>query len=150
MARVSGWPTRPTALTKVPFNRTPVTGSQAYKPAYFSYPPIAGRAQRNLNGMQYTAEIASGARIQVSMYQTEIKIGDCVNVEQAGSGTANVRRVSSALCEAAASNTVDSDIRTGMTQSADRFLAAKDRLVDAATDGQIDAAVRRVKILCDD
>ena len=100
--------------------------------------------------MQYIAEIASGARIQVSMDQTEIKIGDCVNVEQAGSGTANVRRVSSALCEAAASNTVDSDIRTGMTQSADRFLAAKDRLVDAATDGQIDAAVRRVKILCDD
>ena len=100
--------------------------------------------------MQYTAEIASGARIQVSMYQTEIKIGDCVNVEQAGRGTANVRRVSSALCEAAASNTVDSDIRTGMTQSADRFLAAKDRLVDAETDGQIDAAVRRVKILCDD
>jgi len=111
---------------------------------------IASRAQGNLNGMQFTVETAPGTRIQVVTDQTEIRIGDCVNVEQAGSGTANVRRVSSALCEAAASNTVDSDIQAEMTQSADRCLAAKDRLLDAETDEQINAAIRRVKILCDD
>jgi len=111
---------------------------------------IAGRAQGSLNGMQYTVEIGTGARIQVVSDQTGIKIGDCVNVEQAGSGTANVRRVSPALCEAAARNEVDAEIRTAMTQEADRCLAAKDRLLDAETDAQIEAAIRRVKILCDD
>jgi hypothetical protein len=58
--------------------------------------------------------------------------------------------VSPALCEAVASNTVDADIREGMSASAERCLAAKDRLLDAETDTQIEAAIRRVYILCDD
>ena len=111
---------------------------------------IASRAQGDLNGMQYTVELSSGTRITVVTDQTEIKIGDCVNVEQAGSGTANVRRVSPALCEAAANNTVDADIRQRMSESADMCLAAKERLLDAETDEQIEAAIRRVNILCDD
>ena len=111
---------------------------------------IAGRAQGDLNGMEYTVEFASGGRITVVTDQTEIKIGDCVNVEQAGSGTANVRRVSSALCEAAASNAVDADIQQRLSESADMCLAAKERLLDAETDTQIEAAIRRVNILCDD
>jgi outer membrane lipoprotein SlyB len=111
---------------------------------------ITGRAQGDLNGMEYTVELASGGRITVVTDQTEIKIGDCVNVEQAGGGTANVRRVSSALCEATASNTVDADIQQRMSESADMCLAAKERLVDAETDAQIEAAIRRVNILCDD
>jgi len=111
---------------------------------------IAGRAQGSLNGVKYTIEIGTDAVIQVTTDQTEIQVGDCVNVEQAGSGTANVRRVSPALCEAVASNTVDADIREGMSASAERCLAAKDHLLDAETDAQIDAAIRRVEILCDD
>ena len=111
---------------------------------------ISRSAEGNLNGVQYTVEIGSGTRIHVTTDQTEIKIGDCVNVEQAGSGTANVRRVSPALCEAITSNTLDADIREGMSASADRCLAAKDRLLDAETEAQIEAAIRRVNILCDD
>jgi type II secretory pathway pseudopilin PulG len=111
---------------------------------------IANRAQGDLNGMEYTVRIANGTRIQVVTDQSGIKVGDCVNVEQAGSGTANVRRVSSALCDAAASNSVDADIRTGLTQAADMCLAAKERLLDAETDAEIQAAIRRVQILCDD
>ena len=111
---------------------------------------IASTAQGSLSGMEYTVETGSGARVRVVTDQTEIRIGDCVNVEQAGRGTANVRRVSSALCEATASNTVDPDIRANMTESADLCLAAKERLLDAETDAQIEAAIRRVKILCDD
>jgi outer membrane lipoprotein SlyB len=111
---------------------------------------IAASAQGSLNGMQFTVEIDSGTHIQVVTDQTEIRVGDCVNVEQAGRGTTNVRRVSKALCEAVASNTVDTDIRQEMSASADRCLAAKERLLDAETDAQIDAAIRRVEILCDD
>jgi len=111
---------------------------------------IASRAEGNLNGMQYTVELGTGARIEVVTDQTEIKIGDCVNVEQAGSGTANVRRVSAALCEAVASNSLDADIEKRMSESADLCLAAKERLLDADTDAQIEAAIRRINILCDD
>lgn len=111
---------------------------------------IAGVTQGSLSGVEYTVETASGGLIRVTTDQTEIRIGDCVNVEQAGSGTANVRRVSAALCEAAARNAVDADIRAEMTDSADRCLAAKDSLVQAESEAQIEAAIRRVKILCDD
>ena len=108
---------------------------------------IASRAEGDLNGMQYTVEISSGSRIVVVTDQTEIQVGDCVNVEQAGSGTANVRRVSNALCDSPA---VDDDIRNELAHDADRCLAAKDRLLEAESDAQIEAAIRRVKILCDD
>jgi outer membrane lipoprotein SlyB len=111
---------------------------------------IASRAEGSLNGMEYTVAVGSGASIQVVTDQTEIKIGDCVNVEQAGRGTANVRRVSSALCEAAEVEAVEADIRAEMDKSARMCLTAKERLLDAETDAEIEAAVRRVKILCDD
>lgn len=108
---------------------------------------LTSRAEGDLNGMQYTVEVASGARITVVTDQTGIKIGDCVNVEQAGSGTANVRRVSSALCD---SPSVPADITAEYQEEADRCLQAKDRLLDAETDSEIEAAIRRVDILCDD
>ncbi len=111
---------------------------------------IASSAEGSLNGMSYTVEVNSGARIQVVTDQTQIQVGDCVNVEQAGRGTANVRRVSYALCEAVANNTLDSDIQAEISNYAERCLAAKDRLMDAETESQIEAAIRRVKILCDD
>ena len=108
---------------------------------------IAGRAQGDLNGMQYTVEVAPGNRIVVVTDQTEVRVGDCVNVELAGSGTANVRRVSPALCEVAA---VEEDIQEEMEEDADLCLQAKDRLLEAETEAQIEAAIRRVQILCDD
>jgi outer membrane lipoprotein SlyB len=111
---------------------------------------IAASAQGSLNGMAFTVDLGSGAHIQVVTDQTDIRVGDCVNVEQAGRGTANVRRVSKALCEAVAGNTVDSDIQKELSKSAKRCLAAKERLLDAESDAQIDAAIRRVGILCDD
>jgi hypothetical protein len=37
-----------------------------------------------------------------------------------------------------------------LTQAADMCLAAKERLLDADTDAEIQAAIRRVQILCDD
>jgi len=111
---------------------------------------IAGGAQGNLNGMQYTIEVGAGSRIVVVTDQTEVRIGDCVNVEQAGSGTANVRRVSTYLCEAAANDAIDEDLQTQLGAAADLCLAAKERLLDAETEAEVEAAIARVHILCDD
>jgi uncharacterized membrane protein len=100
--------------------------------------------------MQYTVEVGPGTRITVVTDQTQVRVGDCVNVEQAGSGTANVRRVSEALCDAVFSNQVDEEMQAYMDRGADMCLQAKDRMMDAETDEAFETAMRRVKFLCDD
>lgn len=111
---------------------------------------IARGAEGNLDGMQYTVELGPGNRIVVVTDQTQVRVGDCVTVEQAGSGTANVRRVSDALCEAAFSGGIGEDLNAYMQYEADMCLNAKKRLLEAETDEAFDVAMRRVKFLCDD
>jgi outer membrane lipoprotein SlyB len=111
---------------------------------------IARRAQGSLDGMQYTIETGPGSRIVVVTDQTQIRVGDCVNVEQAGSGTANVRRVSESLCDAVFDNQVDEELQTYMTREADACLQAKDRLMEAESDDAFEVALRRVNFFCND
>jgi hypothetical protein len=111
---------------------------------------IARGAQGNLDGMQYTIEVGPGSQIIVVTDQTQVRVGDCVNVEQAGSGTANVRRVSEARCEAVfAGDTVDDELQAYMTREADMCLQAKERLMEAESDEQFEVAMRRVGFLCE-
>jgi len=49
-----------------------------------------------------------------------------------------------------AGNAVDADIQNQLSSAAERCLAAKERLLEAETDAQTQAAIRRVEILCDD
>ncbi|NNK34341.1 MAG: hypothetical protein HKP02_14515 [Xanthomonadales bacterium] len=111
---------------------------------------IARSAEGNLNGMQYTVDLGNGSQIVVVSDQTQVRVGDCVNVEQAGSGTANVRRVAESLCEAAFANQVDEELQAYMNREADMCLEAKERMMEAETDEAFEVAMRRVKFLCDD
>jgi len=111
---------------------------------------ISRRAQGSLDGMQYTIETGPGSRIVVVTDQTQVRVGDCVNVEQAGSGTANVRRVSESLCDAVFDNQVDEELQTYMSREADACLQAKERMMEAETDEAFDIALRRVDFFCDD
>ncbi len=111
---------------------------------------IARRAQGSLDGMQYTIETGPGSKIVVITDQTQIRVGDCVNVEQAGSGTANVRRVSESLCDAVFDNQVDEDLQTYMNREADACLQAKDRLMETESDEAFEVALRRVNFFCND
>lgn len=111
---------------------------------------ISRRAQGSLDGMQYTIETGPGSRIVVVTDQTQVRVGDCVNVEQAGSGTANVRRVSESLCDAVFDNQVDEELQTYMTREADACLQAKDRLMETETDDAFEVALRRVNFFCND
>jgi hypothetical protein len=111
---------------------------------------IARRAQGSLDGMQYTVETGPGSRIVVVTDQTQVRVGDCVNVEQAGSGTANVRRVSESLCDTVFDNQVDEELQTYMTREADACLQSKDRLMDAESDDAFEVAMRRVNFFCND
>ncbi len=111
---------------------------------------IARRAQGSLDGMQYTVETGPGSRIVVVTDQTQIRVGDCVNVEQAGSGTANVRRVSESLCDAVFTGQVDEEMQAYMAREADTCLQAKERMMEAESDEAFEIAMRRVKFFCDD
>ena len=111
---------------------------------------IARGAQGNLDGMQYTIETGPGSQVVVITDQTQVRVGDCVTVEQAGSGTTNVRRVSDALCETAFSNGVDEELTTYLQYEANMCLSAKERLMEAENDEAFEVAMRRVNFLCDD
>ena len=102
------------------------------------------------SGARTFVEVGPGSQIIVVTDQTQVRVGDCVNVEQAGSGTANVRRVSEARCEAIfAGDPMDDELQAYMTQEADMCLQAKERLMEAETDEAFETAMRRVKFLCD-
>lgn len=99
-------------------------------------------------GRIYTVTQADGSLVQVATEQTEIRIDDCVYIEQTGT-TANIRRAPATACEAKTSDVLnDPEVMDELREDATECAAAKKELVDAETDDAIDRAVRKVKLLC--
>ena len=100
------------------------------------------------NGLQGSRN--EGTAIQIATEQTEIRVDDCVFVEEAG-GTANIRRAPATACEPESQQVMqDAAIIEEMQEEASECAAAKQELVDADSDEAIDRAVRKVKLLCYD
>ncbi len=92
---------------------------------------------------QYSVKLVSGGQTIISTEQTDMRIGDCVAVEQGEH--ANIRRVSSYHCES--NNTKPPEHH----QSAgDNCQQAKDELNKADTDQAITNAAKKVRVLCED
>lgn len=104
-------------------------------------------AEGSRQALAYTIETPSGA-VAVVSDQTQIKVGDCVSVEQSGD-RANVRRVSQDVC-APDTEDVLADLQDEFIEEAEECVAAKTELVEAETDEAIDRAIKKVHILCDD
>lgn len=109
---------------------------------------IAGVAQGSRNGVAYTVRTGAGTTIRVITDQTEIRIGDCVVVEETGS-TANVRRVTSTMCESGSAQAV-AELQDSFQQEATECHNAKQQLVDAKSAEELDLARRKMEILCAD
>jgi len=105
----------------------------------------ASSAGQRGQGMQYTVDTGAGKIVIVSD-QSQIAIGDCVAVENAGTGSANIRRASSALCE---STEVTAATEQSLQREAADCVAAKDAVLAADTDEDIAAAIRAARIACD-
>lgn len=101
-------------------------------------------AQRT-QGMQYTVDTGAGT-VTIVSDQREIAVGDCVAVENAGTGSANIRRASSALCE---SPEVAAATEENLREEAEDCIAAKDAVLAADTDEDVAAAIRAARIACD-
>ena len=96
--------------------------------------------------MAYTVETATGA-IKVVTDQTEIRHGDCVVVEEAG-GKANIRRTSPDVCDPAAQDVV-AGLHDEFVEEAEECLAAREQVLAAETDAELDRAIMKAQILCE-
>ncbi len=100
--------------------------------------------------MVYSVRMADGSLVNVATEQTEIAVGDCVVIEQAGD-SANIRRASQAVCAPESADAMkDADVVDELQDNAAECSEAKQELVDASTDAEMDRAVRKIQILCYD
>ena len=111
-----------------------------------------GAASRNRrhggSGMEYVVRTSAGSAVTVVTDQTEVRIGDCVSVEQRGD-TANIRRVDNDLCAPASQEVVEA-VTPALEQEADRCVQAKERLFEATTPEEVEVARQIMEAFCND
>jgi len=108
----------------------------------------AAAAAKKTTGRRYSVRTNEGTVMQIVTEQTAILVGDCVIIEEA-SGRANIRRTALSACDVASQSLMNApDIQAELQEEAAECTAAKDGLVNAETDEQMDLAVRKIQILC--
>jgi hypothetical protein len=106
---------------------------------------LAGAAGSS-TGFEYTVLIGGTNTIRIVTEQAGLRVGDCVSVERGQFN--NIRLADDARCNAAAN--APATAAAADRAEADACLAAKDQLLNAATDADFDRAERRMRLLCGD
>jgi outer membrane lipoprotein SlyB len=110
----------------------------------------AAASNQTQQGRIFTVLVNDGSMIQVATEQTEIRIADCVFVEQSGGGT-NIRRAPATACEPETTSVLaDKDVESELQRDASICFSARQELADAQDDASFDRAARKVKLLCYD
>ena len=109
---------------------------------------MVSKSEGDRSGREYTVDTGHGFTVIVSD-QTQIVIGDCVVVENGGSNKANIRRVSPSYCSPESQEVV-AELHDEMMEEAVECVMAKDELIAAQTDAEVDRAIRKMSMLCDD
>jgi outer membrane lipoprotein SlyB len=104
-------------------------------------------AQGNRTGITYTVGMLDGSTVRIVSDQSQIRVGDCVAVEQVGQ-TNNIRRKPSAYCESENQQAV-ATVQRETEAVAAHCEAAKAELVAASTAEAVELASRKVSLLCD-
>ena len=105
-------------------------------------------ASKRKTGRRYSVRASEGTVMQIVTEQTAILVGDCVIIEESG-GSANIRRTALSACDVASQSLMNSpEIKAELQEEAAECIAAKEGLVNAETDDQMDFAVRKIQILC--
>jgi outer membrane lipoprotein SlyB len=100
----------------------------------------------DLTGTLYTVKMQDGSEMRVVSDQNQVVAGDCVTVEQVRDN-ANIRRADPVLCEPE-TRQVMGDLEPELQEEAEECYAAKQELLNAATDEQASLAARKISILC--
>ena len=109
---------------------------------------VSSSSQGSRSGMQYVVRTGEGSAITVITDQTQIKVGDCVTVEETSKGT-NVRRGDPSMCAPEAAAAV-AELEQEFQEEAQECDMAKQELLKASTTEQVDVAQRKMQILCND
>ncbi len=110
---------------------------------------MAGSSKKKPTGMKYSVRTADGKIVQIVTDQTQIRLDDCVCVEESD-GKANIRRMSDTACQPESASTLnDPAIQQKLQKEAAECAAAKEELLAAETDEALDRALRKISILCD-
>lgn len=105
-------------------------------------------ASKKKPGRRYSVRTNEGTVIQITTEQTEIRVDDCVIIEESGS-RANIRRTALSACDVASQQLMQTaEIQAELQEEAAECSAAKDGLLSAETDAQMELAVRKIEILC--
>jgi len=96
--------------------------------------------------VSYTVDKKSGGQIKVVTDDSHLVVGDCVAVETGR--TTNLRRVSNEMCGATLNHPVEQQLRSMHQDDAKECDAAKQALLAAESERDVDAAVKKVKVLC--
>jgi outer membrane lipoprotein SlyB len=91
---------------------------------------------------QYSVELENGGTSLVSTEQTDIRVGDCVAVEQGQ--YSNIRRVGTVHCDGTGPDKPP-EHHVAVSESCDK---AKTELANAETDDTVELAVTKVRVLC--
>lgn len=102
---------------------------------------VAGAAS-GTTGFEYTVLIGNQTTRLVTE-QAGLRVGDCVSVERGQFN--NIRLAPDERCDATMTRGAPED-----TAAADACEAAKQQVLDAATDAEFDRAERRMRLLCGD
>lgn len=103
-------------------------------------------SEGDLTGTLYTVDTGGGSMVKVISDQTEIRQGDCVMIEEIRD-TVNIRRMDSSACDPK-SQTALKQVEEELQEEASECVAAKELLLKAETDEEIELAVRKIKLLC--
>lgn len=96
---------------------------------------------------QYSLRLTDGSATQVIIDDGKIPIDACVAVERGR--TVNLRQVSSAQCGPALNHPVEQELDAAQHQEAAQCEAAKTEVLKADTQAQLDAAIKKMRVLCE-
>jgi outer membrane lipoprotein SlyB len=109
---------------------------------------VTALVQHRKSANQYLVDLKSGGSLKLITEQGDIRVGDCVSVEQGSA--ANIRRVSSVYCEHAGHIALDHPVVQAKAQlDAAGCHAAKEQALKADTEESVDIALKKVRVFCD-
>lgn len=104
---------------------------------------VTSALEGDRRAFQYRIRFNNGTETDYITENGFLRTGDCISVERGD--YANIRRVSDALCEAPPRAP---DVIRKRQEEAEQCHLAKDQLLAATSDAEIEQASRKVRILC--
>lgn len=110
---------------------------------------LAALAEGNRKAYSYQVRLNTGAQVKLVTESGGIAEGDCVSIEDGK--TANIRRVSSVYCEEPQHEVFyHPQVQAAAMHDAAQCHTAKEMALRATTEKDIDIALKKVRIFCED